>query len=142
MKEEGGKRIVSYGTSSYGYDIRCSEEFKIFTNINSTIVDPKQFDAKSFVDFKGPVCIIPPSSFTWPGANGSIMPCAAMRRIHLSDLIVIAHYGLFAAIFHSCHGRSTCSSFDAAHAAASPAVRKLILPSRIASDCSFALTSA
>jgi len=63
VKEAGGKRIVSYGTSSYGYDIRCSEEFKIFTNINSTIVDPKEFDAKSFVDFKGPVCIIPPNSF-------------------------------------------------------------------------------
>jgi dCTP deaminase len=63
VKESGGKRIVSYGTSSYGYDIRCSEEFKIFTNINSTIVDPKAFDAKSFVDFRGPVCIIPPNSF-------------------------------------------------------------------------------
>ena len=63
VKESGGKRIVSYGTSSYGYDIRCSEEFKIFTNINSTIVDPKNFDEKSFVDFKGPVCIIPPNSF-------------------------------------------------------------------------------
>ncbi len=58
-----GKRIVSYGTSSYGYDIRCSDEFKIFTNINCTIVDPKAFDEKSFVDFKGPVCIIPPNSF-------------------------------------------------------------------------------
>ena len=46
-----GKRIVSYGTSSYGYDIRCSREFKIFTNINSTIVDPKNFDEGSFVDF-------------------------------------------------------------------------------------------
>jgi dCTP deaminase len=55
--------VVSYGTSSYGYDIRCSDEFKIFTNINSTIVDPKQFDEKSFVDFKGEVCIIPPNSF-------------------------------------------------------------------------------
>jgi len=55
--------IVSYGTSSYGYDLRCSDEFKIFTNINSTIVDPKSFDAKSFVDFKGEVCIIPPNSF-------------------------------------------------------------------------------
>src|SRR5690349_12967544 len=63
VKEANGKRLVSYGTSSYGYDIRCSEEFKIFTNINSTIVDPKEFDAKSFVDFKGPVCIIPPNSF-------------------------------------------------------------------------------
>jgi len=55
--------IVSYGTSSYGYDVRCSSEFKIFTNINSTIVDPKRFDEKSFVDFSGDVCIIPPNSF-------------------------------------------------------------------------------
>src|ERR1700693_5357920 len=59
----GGHKIVSYGTSSYGYDVRCAEDFKIFTNINSTIVDPKNFDEKSFVDFKGPVCIIPPNSF-------------------------------------------------------------------------------
>ena len=51
-----GQKIVSYGTSSYGYDIRCADEFKIFTNINSTIVDPKNFDDKSFVDFKGDVC--------------------------------------------------------------------------------------
>ena len=63
VKEVAGRRVVSYGTSSYGYDIRCSDEFKIFTNINSTIVDPKSFDAKSFVDFKGAVCIIPPNSF-------------------------------------------------------------------------------
>ena len=58
-----GQRIVSYGTSSYGYDVRCASEFKIFTNINSTIVDPKDFDHGSFVDFDGPVCIIPPNSF-------------------------------------------------------------------------------
>ena len=63
VREVDGKRIVSYGTSSYGYDIRCSREFKIFTNINSTIVDPKAFDAGSFVDFEGDVCIIPPNSF-------------------------------------------------------------------------------
>ena len=56
-------KIISYGTSSYGYDVRCANEFKIFTNINSTIVDPKNFDEKSFVDFKGDVCIIPPNSF-------------------------------------------------------------------------------
>ncbi|ABA48113.1 deoxycytidine triphosphate deaminase [Burkholderia pseudomallei Pasteur 52237] len=60
---EDGRKIVSYGTSSYGYDIRCADEFKIFTNINSTIVDPKNFDEGSFVDFKGDVCIIPPNSF-------------------------------------------------------------------------------
>ncbi len=58
-----GHRIVSYGTSSYGYDIRCSQEFKIFTNINSAVVDPKNFDDNSFVDFQGEVCIIPPNSF-------------------------------------------------------------------------------
>ena len=58
-----GGKLISDGTSSYGYDVRCADEFKVFTNINSTIVDPKEFDAKSFVDFKGPVCIIPPNSF-------------------------------------------------------------------------------
>jgi dCTP deaminase len=63
VREADGRRIVSYGTSSYGYDLRCSSDFKIFTNINSTIVDPKAFDEKSFVDFSGDVCIIPPNSF-------------------------------------------------------------------------------
>jgi dCTP deaminase len=63
VRHADGKRIISYGTSSYGYDVRCANEFKIFTNINSTIVDPKQFDEKSFVDFGGDVCIIPPNSF-------------------------------------------------------------------------------
>jgi len=58
-----GQRRISYGTSSYGYDVRCASEFKIFTNINSAIVDPKNFDANSFVDFSGEVCIIPPNSF-------------------------------------------------------------------------------
>ena len=50
-----GTRLISYGTSSYGYDVRCADEFKIFTNINSSIVDPKQFDERSFVDYKGDV---------------------------------------------------------------------------------------
>jgi dCTP deaminase len=63
VRSVDGQRIVSYGTSSYGYDIRCAAEFKIFTNINSTIVDPKAFDPNSFVDFRGDVCIIPPNSF-------------------------------------------------------------------------------
>ena len=63
VKELGGKKVVSYGTSSYGYDIRCSTDFKIFTNVNSTIIDPKHFDEKNFVDYKGEVCIIPPNSF-------------------------------------------------------------------------------
>ncbi|MBP0118722.1 MAG: dCTP deaminase [Candidatus Nitrotoga sp.] len=63
IKDLNGQRIVSYGTSSYGYDVRCSDEFKLFTNINSTIVDPKNFDANSFVELKGDYCIIPPNSF-------------------------------------------------------------------------------
>ena len=63
VKHNGTERVVSFGTSSYGYDIRCSEEFKIFTNINTAIVDPKNFADTSFVDFRGPVCIIPPNSF-------------------------------------------------------------------------------
>ena len=63
VRESGGHKIVSYGTSSYGYDVRCSDEFKVFTNVYSTVVDPKNFDDKSFVDLKGPVCIIPPNSF-------------------------------------------------------------------------------
>ena len=55
--------VISYGVSSYGYDIRVSDEFKIFTNVNNAIVDPKKFDETSFVDFKGDVCVIPPNSF-------------------------------------------------------------------------------
>ena len=54
---------ISYGLSSYGYDIRVSDEFKIFTNVNNSVVDPKKFDSKSFIDFKGNICIIPPNSF-------------------------------------------------------------------------------
>jgi len=63
VRNVNGQKIVSYGTSSYGYDVRVAREFKIFTNINSTIVDPKNFDANSFVDVVGDVCIIPPNSF-------------------------------------------------------------------------------
>jgi dCTP deaminase len=63
VREIEGRKIVSYGTSSYGYDIRCAAEFKVFTNINSTIVDPKRFDPNSFVEMRGESCIIPPNSF-------------------------------------------------------------------------------
>ncbi|MAY42121.1 MULTISPECIES: dCTP deaminase [unclassified Neptuniibacter] len=63
VREVNGSRIVSYGTSSYGYDVRCANEFKIFTNINSSVVDPKDFDEGSFVDVQSDVCIIPPNSF-------------------------------------------------------------------------------
>ena len=55
--------VISYGVSSYGYDIRVADDFHIFTNVNSSIVDPKNFDPRSFVEFKGPVCLIPPNSF-------------------------------------------------------------------------------
>jgi len=55
--------VISYGLSSYGYDLRIADEVKIFTNINNTIVDPKAFDPRSFVDYQGPVCIVPPNSF-------------------------------------------------------------------------------
>jgi len=63
--EEKQKRdnVISYGVSSYGYDVRIADEFKIFTNVFNSIVDPKHFDPKSFVDFRGEVCIIPPNSF-------------------------------------------------------------------------------
>ena len=57
------RETISYGVSSYGYDLRVADDYKIFTNVNNSIVDPKHVDPKSFVDFKGPVCIIPPNSF-------------------------------------------------------------------------------
>ena len=63
VRERGQQRVISYGTSSYGYDVRCADEFKIFTNINSAIVDPKAFDENSFVDVQSDICIIPPNSF-------------------------------------------------------------------------------
>ena len=63
VKTANGAKIVSYGTSSYGYDVRCSNEFKLFTDINCTVVDPKNFDPQSFVEVKSDVCIIPPNSF-------------------------------------------------------------------------------
>lgn len=64
VRERDGERIISYGTSSYGYDIRCADEFKVFTNINSTVVDPKNFDPQSFIEVSGKgYCVIPPNSF-------------------------------------------------------------------------------
>lgn len=63
VSQNDGNRVISYGTSSYGYDIRCSNEFKIFTNIRTAVVDPKEFSDASFVDFFGDVCVIPPNSF-------------------------------------------------------------------------------
>ena len=60
---EQEQKLVSYGTSSYGYDVRCAREFKVFTNVHSAIVDPKNFDERSFIDIVGDECIIPPNSF-------------------------------------------------------------------------------
>ncbi len=63
VKHNEGERVVSFGTSSYGYDVRCANEFKVFTNLHSTIVDPKAFDENSFFEVQSSVCIIPPNSF-------------------------------------------------------------------------------
>ena len=62
-KTEQGRSLISYGLSSYGYDLRVSNEFKVFTNVFNTMVDPKAFDEKSFVDLKTDICIVPPNSF-------------------------------------------------------------------------------
>ena len=58
-----GEKIISYGLSSYGYDLRVADEFKVFTNINNSMIDPKNFNANAFVDIQGDYCIIPPNSF-------------------------------------------------------------------------------
>jgi len=63
VREEAGRRLVSYGLSSYGYDLRVAQDFKVFTNVHNSIVDPKNFKADSFVDIRGETCIIPPNSF-------------------------------------------------------------------------------
>ena len=61
--DENGEKLISYGVSSFGYDVRCANEFKVFTNIHSATVDPKVFDDNSFVDISSDVCVIPPNSF-------------------------------------------------------------------------------
>ena len=66
IRQAEGKKIISYGTSSYGYDIRCAPEFKVFTNIHSTVVDPKNFDEKSFVDFQATAASFRPTALRWP----------------------------------------------------------------------------
>ena len=63
VRENENGRSISFGTSSYGYDVRCSNKFKVFTNIHSATVDPKKFDENSFVDIEDEVCVIPPNSF-------------------------------------------------------------------------------
>ena len=108
-----GHRIVSYGTSSYGYDVRCAEDFKIFTNINSTIVDPKNFDEKSFVDFKGPVCIIPPNSFALASTveyfriPRSVLTVCLGKCVTGDTRVVDADTGAYAPITEMRWGKST-----------------------------------
>lgn len=63
VRRHQNQKVISFGTSSYGYDVRCATEFKIFTNIHSATVDPKNFDEQSFVDRTGDTCVIPPNSF-------------------------------------------------------------------------------
>ena len=63
VEEQVREGVVSYGVSSYGYDIRVADEFKVFTNINTTVIDPKAFDPRSFVDLQSDICIVPPNSF-------------------------------------------------------------------------------
>ena len=88
-----GRRVISYGVSSYGYDMRVAPEFKIFTNALSVIVDPKEFDAKSFVEFEGEVCVVPPNSFArpvlgfWARAKSMIFTSPALEIKKLSGLM-------------------------------------------------------
>lgn len=63
VRQVGDRKVISYGTSSYGYDVRCAAHFKVFTNIYSATVDPKAFDERSFVDVESEECVIPPNSF-------------------------------------------------------------------------------
>lgn len=63
VRQANGAGAISYGTSSYGYDVRCAREFKVFSNLNATVIDPKDFDPASFVSVEGDVCVIPPNSF-------------------------------------------------------------------------------
>ncbi|MAV29153.1 MAG: dCTP deaminase [Legionellales bacterium] len=63
VKQKGSESLISYGVSSYGYDVRCAREFKIFTNVHAAVIDPKAFDPNSFVTIEKDICIIPPNSF-------------------------------------------------------------------------------
>ena len=86
VRENGGNRIVSYGTSSYGYDVRCSDEFKIFTNINSAVVDPKAFDQTSFRGY-AERRLRDPTEFIRARAHRGVLPHSAQRTDDLSRQI-------------------------------------------------------
>jgi dCTP deaminase len=76
---ETGGRVISYGLSGYGYDLRVADEFKVFTNVYNTVLDPKAFDPKSFVDVRNDVCIVPPNPFA-PHQHFSL-PCRALTLV-------------------------------------------------------------
>jgi deoxycytidine triphosphate deaminase len=113
VRQANGHKIVSYGTSSYGYDIRCSNEFKLFTDINSTIVDPKNFDAKSFVDIQGDYCIIPPNSFALARTieyfriPRNVLTLCLGKCVTGDTRVVDAETGAWLPIAEFCQGRAT-----------------------------------
>ena len=113
VRAVGAHKIISYGTSSYGYDVRCAPEFKIFTNINSTIVDPKQFDAKSFVDVSADVCIIPPNSFALARTveyfriPRSVLTVCLGKCVTGDTRVVDAETGAYVPITEMAFGKST-----------------------------------
>src|SRR5690242_6991137 len=113
VRHSDGEKIVSYGTSSYGYDVRCANEYKIFTNINSTMVDPKAFDEKSFVDFTGDVCIIPPNSFALARTveyfriPRSVLTVCLGKCVTGDTRVVDAETGAYVPITEMAEGRST-----------------------------------
>ena len=93
VRTEGDQRLISYGTSSYGYDVRCQGQFKVFTNINSATVDPKACDDRSFVDVEGDVCVIPPNSF-------ALASTVAASRAACPSVVIMS--GLMSFMSRSC----------------------------------------
>lgn len=118
VREGEHGRVISYGTSSYGYDVRCADEFKIFTNINSAIVDPKNFDSNSFVDLKSDVCIIPPNSFALARTveyfriPRTVMTVCLGKCLTADTRVVDAESGAYLPIVDFAFGRSTLGMKD------------------------------
>ena len=118
VRQVDGRRIVSYGTSSYGYDIRCSREFKIFTNINATIIGPMAFGEKSFVNFEGDVCIIPPNSFAlartveYYRIPRSVLTVCLGKCVTADTRVVDAETGAYLPITEFAWGRKTLAMSD------------------------------
>lgn len=118
VREGDNGRVISYGTSSYGYDVRCADEFKIFTNINSAIVDPKNFDSNSFVDLKSDVCIIPPNSFALARTveyfriPRNVMTVCLGKCLTADTRVVDADSGAYLPIVDFAFGRATLGMKD------------------------------